>query len=51
MCSRLKNEKDSNIGKIVRIMSDHGKEFESVIFANFCNKHGITHEFSTPKIP
>ena len=49
LCKKLKNEKDINIGKIVRIRSDHGKEFENTIFAKFCDKHGIAHEFSTPK--
>ena len=51
MCLRLKNEKSINIGKIIRIRSDHGKEFENSIFSNFCNKHGIAHEFSAPKTP
>ena len=44
-----KNEKDINIGKIVRIRSDHGKEFENTIFAKFYDKHDIAHEFSAPK--
>ena len=46
---KLINEKNSNIGKIVRIRSDHGKEFENTIYANFCDKYGIIHEFSAPK--
>ena len=48
---KLKNEKDINIRKIVRIRSDHGKEFQNTIFAKFCDKHGIAHEFSAPKTP
>ena len=28
----MKNEKDVNIGKIIRIRSDHGKKFENGIF-------------------
>ena len=32
-------------------MSDHGKEFKHSIFANFCDKHNIAHEFSAPKTP
>ena len=48
---KLKNEKDINIGKIVRIQSDHGKEFENTIFAKFCDKHGIVHEFFASKTP
>ena len=44
-------EKDSNIGKIVRIRSDHGKEFENSVYDDFCKSNGITHEFSAPKTP
>ena len=51
LCKKLKNEKDINISKIVRIWSDHGKQFENTIFAKFCDKHGIAHEFSAPKTP
>lgn len=51
LCTRVKREKDCNIGKIVRIKSDHGKEFENLVLANFCNKHGIAHEFSALKMP
>ena len=51
LCKKLKNKKAVNIGRIVRIISDHDKEFENVIFANFCDKHGIAHEFSAPKTP
>lgn len=29
LCIKLKNEKDCNIGKIVRTRSDDGKEFEN----------------------
>ena len=32
LCLKLKNEKNSNIGRIVRIRSDHGQEFENSIF-------------------
>ena len=49
LCVRLKVKKDYNIGKIVRIQSDHEKEFENTIFANFCKLHGIGHEFFTLK--
>ena len=37
--------------KVVRIRSDHDKEFENSHFIDFCNKHDIRHEFSTPKTP
>ena len=49
LCVKLQNEKNSNIGKIVKIRSDHGKEFENTIYANFCDKYGIAHGFSAPK--
>ena len=48
---KLKNEKNCNIGRIVRIRSDHEKEFENSTFSYFCNKCGIFHEFSSPKTP
>ena len=51
LCVKLKNEKDHNIGIIVRIYSDHEKEFENAIYAKFYYKHGILPEFSTPKTP
>ena len=51
LCTRLRNEKNINIGKIIRLISDHDKEFENTIFANVCDKHGIAHEFSAPKTP
>ena len=31
---------------IVKIRSDHGKEFENAKFEAFCNEHGIKKEFS-----
>ncbi|XP_062114374.1 uncharacterized protein LOC133825452 [Humulus lupulus] len=42
---------DCNIGKIVRIRSDHGKEFENIVYDEFCKSKGISHEFSAPKTP
>ena len=47
---KLKNKNEGNICKIVRIHSDHGKEFKNAIYAKFYDKHGISHEFSEPKI-
>ena len=49
LCARLKTEKNSEISQIVRIRSDYGKEFENTIFADYCDKYSITHEFSAPK--
>ena len=48
LCKRLQNEKGV---PIVKIRSDHGKEFENAKFEAFCNEHGIQEEFSTPKTP
>ena len=48
---RLQNEKATKVGKVYRIRSDHGREFENVVFAEFCNQIGILHEFSAPKTP
>ncbi|WJX62480.1 hypothetical protein P8452_47472 [Trifolium repens] len=48
LCLRLQREKDSGI---VRIRSDHGKEFENSRFSEFCADEGIGHEFSSPITP
>ncbi|XP_073026767.1 uncharacterized protein [Primulina eburnea] len=37
--------------KIRRIITDHGKEFENRSFSSFCDRKGISHEFSAPKTP
>ena len=46
LCKKLQNEKGV---PIVKIRSDHGKQFENAKFEAFCNKHGIKKEFSSPK--
>ena len=46
LCKRLQNEKGV---PIVKIRSDHGKEFENAKFETFCNEHGIKKEFLAPK--
>ena len=48
MCKRIQREKE---GCIVRIRSDHGKEFENSKFDEFCSSEGINHEFSSPITP
>ena len=48
LCKKLQNEKGA---PIVKIRSDHGKEFENVRFESFCTKNGIKREFSAPKTP
>jgi len=37
LCQRLQREKES---VIVRIRSDHGKEFENAEFSEFCSSEG-----------
>ncbi|MCI00728.1 copia protein, partial [Trifolium medium] len=44
LCRHLEREKE---GVIVRIRSDHGKEFENAKFSDFCSSEGISHEFSS----
>ncbi|XP_024006852.1 uncharacterized protein LOC112083381 [Eutrema salsugineum] len=44
---QLKNEK----GGIVQIRSDHGGEFQSEVFEQFCHSQGIRHQFSAPRTP
>ncbi|XP_062103129.1 uncharacterized protein LOC133814150 [Humulus lupulus] len=51
LCLRLQNEKVLKIAKVFRLRSDHGKEFENALFAEFCDHMGIAHEFSAPKTP
>ena len=48
LCKRLQNEKRVSI---VKIRSDHGKEFKNAQFDSFCEKNGIKKEFSAPKTP
>ena len=36
---------------ITCIRSDHGKEFENSDFEDYCNEHGINHNFSVPRTP
>jgi len=37
--------------KILKVRSDHGGEFENEPFEAFCEKHGIIHDFSSPRTP
>ena len=48
LAKMLENEKSS---KIVSIRSDHGGKFQNERFEHFCEKHGIKHNFSTPRTP
>ena len=44
LCKKLQNE---NGALVVKIRSDHGKEFENARFESFCTKNGIKREFSS----
>ncbi|XP_075074463.1 uncharacterized protein LOC107819632 [Nicotiana tabacum] len=47
-CKKVRREKGYYI---FSIRSDHGGEFESIAFENFCNDQGISHNFSSPRSP
>ena len=46
--NKIQNEKGIFI---VSIGTRHGGEFENNEFTNYCDKHGIDHNFSTPRTP
>jgi len=48
LCTQLQREKGY---AIVRIRSDHGTEFETAKFDEYCSDEGIKHEFSSPITP
>jgi len=48
LARKLQNTCCSNIGAI---RSDHGGEFQNEKFISFCNKLGISHNFSAPRTP
>ncbi|KAL0544720.1 hypothetical protein IC582_019842 [Cucumis melo] len=48
LCLNLQREKGK---KIIRISSDHGKEFDNEDLNNFCQSKGIHHEFAAPITP
>ena len=45
-CNKVQNENDF---AITCIRSDHGREFENINFEDYCNEHGIDHNFSAPR--
>ena len=51
LCTKIQNEMNSNIKSIKRIRSDHGREFENVMFETYYNSVGISHKFSAPMTP
>jgi len=36
---------------LVCLRSDHGKEFENSSFIDYCNEHGVDHNFFAPRTP
>ncbi|KAK2453398.1 gag-protease polyprotein [Trifolium repens] len=48
LCLQLQREKNLSI---VRIRSDHGREFENAKLSEFCESEGIKQEFSSPITP
>ena len=47
-CNKVQNEKSF---AITYIRSNHGREFENIDFKDYCNEHGIDHNFSVPRTP
>ncbi|XP_058733367.1 uncharacterized protein LOC131604975 [Vicia villosa] len=45
---QIQNEKSLTIASI---RSDHGGEFQNASFEEFCEEHGISHNFSAPRTP
>ena len=36
---------------LICLRSDHGTEFENASFIDYCNEHGVDHNFSAPRTP
>ena len=47
-CNKIQNEKGFSI---TYIRSDHGREFENIDFEEYCNEHGIDHNFLALRTP
>ena len=45
---QIQNEKSYTI---TSLRTDHGGEFDNGLFINFCEKHGISYNFSAPYTP
>ena len=45
-CNKVQNEKGFSI---TSIRSDHMREFENIDFEEYCNEHGINHNFSASR--
>ena len=47
-CTQIQSKKEM---KIFKVRSDHGGEYENESVEAFCEKHGVVHEFSSPRTP
>ena len=47
-CNNVQNEKGSTI---TCIKSDHGRELKNIDFEEYCNEHGIDHNFLALRTP
>ena len=48
---KVSNEKKHEGKHIVRIRTDHGTEFDNAKFDEYCDQHGVHHEYSSPITP
>ena len=46
--NKIQNQKGTTI---IKIRSDHGKEFENTGVEEYCDSKGIDHNFSAPRTP
>ena len=49
--SFIKKVENSLGTKVGAIRSDHGTEFENASFLQYCEEHGVSHNFSAPRSP
>ena len=48
----MKNLLQKRVGhSLVCLRSDYGTEFENSIFIDYCNEHGVDHNFLAPRTP
>lgn len=45
-CLKVQIDVGNKIVNIMRLRTDHVKEFENLKYTIFCKKHGVDHEFS-----
>jgi len=46
------NKVEKRVGhSLVCLRSDHSTEFENSSFIDYCNEHGVEHNFSAPRTP